>query len=163
MSRAGIRPASKPRRPALIAEAKASAIRDRVARLRDRRIEQHGIIAEFHRQRRVRRGADPGIDDELHIREVGSEARQRRRIREPASAADRRAPRHDDLAPDALQALGDGKILGCIGKDLEAFSCESACRFDESEDIGLQRVVVADDFELDPVCAERVHAPSPPS
>jgi hypothetical protein len=67
------------------------------------------------------------------------------------AGADRRAPGHQHLAAGFQQPLGHDEIVGGVGEDLEAFACKNARRLDQAEDVGLQRVVVADDLELDPV------------
>ena len=54
------------------------------------------------------------------------------------------------------QALGHDQIVGRIGENREAVLDELTRRLDQSEHVRLQRVVVADDLELDPVRAEQV-------
>ena len=58
--------------------------------------------------------------------------------------------------PALKKALGHAQILGAIGEDLEAVAAERACRFDEPEHVGLQRVVVGDHLKLDPIRLEQL-------
>ena len=104
----------------------------------------------------MRRRADAGIDDQRHRREVLPERLQRIGVGEPAAGADRRAPRHQHLAARRDQPLGGNQVLGGVGEHLEAVLGERRGRFDQAEQVGLQRVVVADHLELDPVRAEQL-------
>src|SRR5215469_13224324 len=79
---------------------------------------------------------------------------QAEQIVESATGADGRAPRHEHAAAGGEQSLRDHQVLGGVGKDLEALGAEGARRLGEAEHIRLQRVVLADNLELDPWRAE---------
>jgi len=65
--------------------------------------------------------------------------------------ADRRRPRHQRLTARVKQAAADNQVFGAIRQHFEAVFNQDFCRFDELEYIRLQRVVVADEFEFDPI------------
>ena len=121
-----------------------------------RSIQQHGVKTHFHRLGGVARRADPGIDDEGHAWEIGPHGLQTEAIVETAARADGRTPRHQHLATGGEQTIGGAKILGRVGKHLEAVAGQRAGRLDEPKQIRLQRVVIGDDFELHPIGAEHL-------
>ena len=100
------------------------------------------------------RQAEAGVDHQRHAGQSRPQQAQAVDVVEPAAGADRRAPRHQQLAARRQQAFGHHEVLGCVGEDLEALRGQLAGRFDEAEDFGLERVVVGDDLEFDPRRAE---------
>jgi hypothetical protein len=62
----GMRPERYASRPARTASFIASAIATWFLRTGDRRIHQHGVGTQFHRQRRIGRRADACVDDQRH-------------------------------------------------------------------------------------------------
>ena len=79
---------------------------------------------------------------------------QREKIVEPPPRADRRAPGHQHLAAGVEQLFGDDEIVGHVRKNLETVVAEDARGFDQSEHVGRQQILLADDFELDPAGRE---------
>ena len=149
-SRASISPASKAVRPAFDGEAERVRHRHRIGGLGNGGVEQHGVVAEFERVRRMRGRAQTGID---HQRDVGQPVAQqfeRVAVDDPLGAADRRCPRHHHLAAGIDQPHRDAEILGAIGEYFKAVLDQDAGRFDQPDHVGLQRVVVGDHFQLDP-------------
>lgn len=124
---------------------------NRITRACNRGIEQNGVVAKFHHRHRMGRPADTGIDDQRYIRKSRPHRFQRRQIERSHGAADRRAPGHQHLTAGIQQLLSHDKIVRCIGKYLETIVTENFRRFDQRKNIGLQRVVMADDLQLDPV------------
>ena len=98
----------------------------------------------------------PGIDDQRDVGEIGAQRLQRVFVDEAARRADRRGPRHQHGAAGGDQALGRAQIFGRVGQHLEALGAERGRGLDQAEQIGLQGVVIGDDFELDPVRAEQL-------
>ena len=90
-------------------------------------------------------------------------ARRPKRLFRPFARTDRRAPRHQHLAPRLDQPLGDDQIFGHVRKDRETVVAQNPRRFDKAENIRLQRVGVADHFELDPIRSRIFRAPFAPS
>ena len=156
MSRCCISPASKAIAPRLDGVGKGARHAHRIGCRRNRGIQQHGVVAHLHGLCRMRGCADARIDDERHCREIFAQGFQRIAVGEAAPGADRRAPRHQDLAARSHQALGCDQVLGGVGKDLEPVLAEDGRGLDQAEQIGLQRVVVADHLELDPVGSEQL-------
>ena len=163
MSRGCMGPARKAVRPASIAQAEGARHRDRIARLGDGGIEQHAVVAELHRGRRMRRQADASVDDQRNLGKMRAHGPQAEHIVEPFAGADRRAPRHQHFASGFDKPLGDDEILGRIREDFEAVGGKNPRRLDEPKHVGLQRVGFADDFELDPGRRRTLRAPSQPS
>ena len=62
---------------------------------------------------------------------------------------DRRAERHDRDAADLLEALGRDQVVRGVGPDLEALVDERVGGAQRLGRVGQQRLVVADDLELD--------------
>ena len=100
------------------------------------------------------RHADACIDDKRNVGEMRPHGFERIRIVQATARADGRAPRHQHLATGLEKLFRDDQIVIHIGKDLEAVVAQRARRFHKAERVGLQCVMVADDFELDPVGAE---------
>ena len=67
------------------------------------------------------------------------------------AAADGRAERHDCGSAGIDQALGEDDVVGSIGEDGEAFLHQHACGFERGLHVGIERGLIADDFELNPV------------
>ena len=88
--------------------------------------------------------------------EVVAHGAQRVGVGEAAAGADRRAPRHQQLAAGGEQALGGAEVLGRIGEQLEAALIELDGRLDQAEQVGLQGVVVGDHLELQPIGFEHL-------
>ena len=72
-------------------------------------------------------------------------------ILDAEAAADGGAERHDGGGAGVEQALGEDDVVGGVGKDREAFLDQNAGGFERGLHIGIERGLVADDFELDPV------------
>ena len=70
-----MRPAPRARRPASTAVAHRRAPSHRVLRAGDRRGGHHRVAAELHRERRVRGGADAGVEHDRHARRPRGSAR----------------------------------------------------------------------------------------
>ena len=105
MSRACIKSARNPIRPASTASAKARAIFMGSPALAIAVFEQHRVKTHFHRRRRMRGRADPGIDDQRHIGKMRAQRFQRIGVVETAPGADRRSPRHQNLTARRQEAF----------------------------------------------------------
>ena len=156
MSRGSIRPGLEGKPSGLDGLGKGRRHLHRIARFGHGGVEQHGVIAHLHGLGRMRGRADSGIDDERDIGEIGAERLERVLVDQPARRTDRRGPWHQHGAARGDQALGGAQILGGIGKNLEAVGRERGRGLDQAEQVGLQRVVIGDHFELDPIGAEQL-------
>ena len=67
------------------------------------------------------------------------------------AAADGRAERHDGCGARVDEALGVDNVVGGVGQDGEAFLDQDARGFERGLNVGIERCLVADDFDLDPV------------
>src|SRR5690606_26071211 len=68
--------------------------------------------------------------------------------------ADWRAPRHQNFAARFEQFFRHDQIVVHIGKHFEAFVAKDARSFHETEWVGLQCVVIANDLKLYPIGAK---------
>jgi hypothetical protein len=67
------------------------------------------------------------------------------------AGANGRSERHDRGSPGVDEFAGGDQVVVGVGEDYETFLNENASGFDELLGVGKQRLLVADDFELDPV------------
>ena len=81
---------------------------------------------------------------------------QPEKVVQPHPRPDGRAPGHQHLAARPQQSIRDHKVFGGVGKDLKPVLAQDAGGLDQTEDIGLQRVLLADDLELDPARVEHL-------
>ena len=65
--------------------------------------------------------------------------------------ANRCRPRHQRLTACVKQAAAGNQIFGTIRQHFEAVFNQDFRRFDKLKHVRLQRVIIADKFELDPV------------
>ena len=119
-------------------------------------VEQNGIVSKLHYGDCMRRAADTGINNQRYVGETRPHGFQRHQIERSHGATNRCAPRHQNLAARLQQLLGDDQIVGRIGKDLKTIVAEDFSGFHKCKDIGLQRIVMADDLQLDPVGAKHL-------
>ena len=129
--------------------------RDRVVGAGYRARAQYAVVAELHRQRRVGRGADAGVEDHRHAGLLDDEA-QVVRVEDALPGADGRAERHHRGAADVLEAAGQDGIVGRVGEHDEAVVDELLGGLHERGRVRQQGAVVADHLELDPVRPERL-------
>ena len=149
-SGAGCGPARYARRPARTASFIASAIATGSCAPAIAVFISTRVGAELHRQRRVRRRADAGVDDERHAGELADDA-QVVRVLDAEPGADRRAERHDRRGAGVFELAADDRIVGRVRQHDEAFAHEDARRVDQLLVVGEERPLVADHFELHPV------------
>ena len=117
----GMRPARYASRPAITASFIASAIATGSSRAGDGRVHQHAVGAELHRERRVRRRADAGIDDERHARELADDA-DVVDVLDAEARSDRRAERHHRRRARVLELAAGDRIVVGVGQHDEAFA-----------------------------------------
>ena len=113
------------------------------------RVQQHAVIAPFHDLARVRWQAQACIHQQWHAQPL-TQGLQRVRVHRPSARANGRSPGHDGLAADIDQALAQHQVFGAVGQHLKAFLDEVLGRAHQVQRVGLQGVVVADQFQLDP-------------
>jgi len=135
--------------PGLHGVGKRAGHRDRVLRQCHGGVEQHAVVAPLHDLAGVRGAAQAGIDEQGH-REALAQQLQRIRIHGAAPGAYGRSPRHHGLAAYIDETLAQHQVFGAIGQDLEAVADQLRRGIDEVQRVGLQGVVVANEFELDP-------------
>ena len=120
---------------------------DRVVRFGYRRRQHHAVAAEFHRQRRVRRGADPCIDNQRNFR-LGTDDLQIVWIHDAHAGANRRAERHDGRTTDILQLPAEYRIIRTVRHNDKPFLHEFFRRLQEMFRIRVKRFAVADHLEF---------------
>ena len=67
------------------------------------------------------------------------------------SRANRRRPRHQRLTACVEQSAAGNQVFGAIRQYFEAVFNQDFRRLDQLEHVGLQRVIIADKFELNPI------------
>ena len=102
----------------------------------------------------MRGRTQPRIDDERKPWKISPQTFEAGFVDDATPGANGRRPRHDDLTASAHQPFGHRQIFRGVGKDLEAIFGQRFGGLDQAEDVGLQRVVVADHFEFDPIGTE---------
>ncbi|KAI1694530.1 hypothetical protein Ddc_22031 [Ditylenchus destructor] len=130
--------------------AEGAGHRHRIAGLRHRAVQQHRVEAQLHRPRRLRRRAQSGVDHQHRVGQAFAQRAQAVEVQQPLAGADRRAPGHQQRAARVQQAPAQDQILGAVGEDGEALPRELGRRGHQLEGIGLEGVLVAHDFQLDP-------------
>ena len=65
--------------------------------------------------------------------------------------ANRRRPRHQRLTACVKQSAAGNQIFGAIRQHLKTIFNQDFRRFDQLEYVGLQRVIIADKFKLNPI------------
>ncbi|KUM26236.1 hypothetical protein AU467_23015 [Mesorhizobium loti] len=123
---------------------------DRIGRLGDSGVQEHGVKAELHDGCRVRWPSEPRIHNQRNAGEMSAHRAQRHDVDRPESRSDRRAPWHQNLAARLKQPFGDDEVVRGIGEYRKAIFAEDARGIDQAEHVRLERVMVADHFELDP-------------
>ena len=121
-----------------------------VLRERHRRVEQHRIEAPFHHLASVGGQSQPRVHNQGHLQPV-SEHFEGVWVDGAQARADGRGPRHHRLAAHVDQLLTQHQVLGAVGQHLEAEFDELLCGRGQIHRVGLQCVVVADEFEFDPI------------
>src|ERR1041385_2970269 len=86
---------------------------DRVLRFRNRRIHEHSVTAELHRDRRVARRTDTGVHDDGNLRVLQNDPKIVR-IPDPQAGSNRRRERHDRRAPEILELLAYDGIVHAV-------------------------------------------------
>ena len=124
---------------------------------RDGAGQQHGVAAGLHRERRVRGGADAGVEDHRHARGLDDQP-QVVGVGDAHAAADRRAERHHRRAAGVLEPAREDRVVARVGQDGEAVGDELLGGVEQLRRVGQQRLVVADHLELDPARLERLAA-----
>ena len=121
---------------------------------RDAGIHQQRVDAEFHRNCRVRGGADARIDDHRNGRAFLDDA-NRIRIADAQPAADRRGERHDRRAADLFELLARDRIVADIRQHRKAVVDELLGGVERLARVGMKRLCVADHLELDRIGLEQ--------
>ena len=117
----------------------------------DSGVHEDAVGAELHGDGGVRGGADTGVNDHGNFSDAFAEDAESGGILNAEAGADRRGEGHDGggASVDEL-ASGDEVVVG-VGEDDETFFDKDAGRFDELLGVWEKSLLVADDFELDPV------------
>ncbi len=98
----------------------------------DRGCEQHGVAAEFHGQRRVGGGADPGVEDDGNLG-LGDDQLDVVAVADSQPGADGRAQRHHRGAAGLLEPAGEHRIVIGVGQDGEPVGDQTFGRVEELE------------------------------
>src|SRR5262249_56343047 len=77
-------------------------------------------------------------------------------VEETKCRAERRSAGHKHIAASGGELFGGAQIFGGVGENLETIGGEKGSGLDQAEQLRLQRVVIGDDLELDPLGAEQL-------
>ena len=124
---------------------------DGILGLGDGGVHQDGVEAEFHGEGGVGGGADAGVDDQRDFGDEFAQDAEVGGVLHAEAAADGSAERHDGGGAGVDQALGEDDVVRGVGQNGEAFLDQDAGGFERGLDVGVERRLVADDFDLDPV------------
>ena len=124
---------------------------DGVLRGGDGGVHQDAVEAEFHGQRRVRRGAYARVHDQRDLGDELAEDAQVGGVLQAEAAADGRAERHDGGGARVDEAAGVDDVVGGVGQDGEALLDQDARGLQRGLNVRVERGLVADDLDLDPV------------
>ena len=119
-----------------------------ILRAGDRGVHEHAVAAEFHRDRGIGSGADAGVDDDRHLR-VLDDFDQVPAVLDAEARTDRRGQRHHRDAADFFEPFGQDRIVAGVDHDLEAVGDELLGGLQGLHDVGEQRLLVAEHFQLD--------------
>jgi hypothetical protein len=155
------RPGQVSQPPGLDRQPESAAHLHRIGGAGDSGIDQHPVVAHFHRRDCVGRFADAGVHDQRDVRVTGAQRPQRIGIIQPLPRTNRRTPRHQDRCNRPESAARRSPIVGGIGKHLKPrrFSCFR--RLDQQKGMRLQGVIVADHFQFQPGRSRTLPAPFP--
>src|SRR5437773_1815145 len=133
--------------------------RHRILRAGNRRVHQHGVGAQFHRQRGIRRGSHARIDNDGDAGKLPDDANVVH-VLDPEPRPDGRTERHHGRRAGGFELPAHDGIVARVGQHDETFAHENAGRLEERFVVGIERFLVADHFELHPV-RQASFAPEP--
>jgi hypothetical protein len=93
----------------------------------------------------------PRVHDQRHAGDHSRRMRMLACVLNADAAADGRAQRHDRSRAGVDQTLGEDDVVGGVGQNGEAFLDQHARGFERGLHVGIERGLIADDFDLDPV------------
>ena len=124
---------------------------DRIAAAGNGGIQQHAVKTPFHHLRRLRRQTQACVDNQRRVGQAFAQDFQRISMNCAQTCANRCRPRHQRLTACVEQAAAGNQVFSAIRQHFKAVFNQNFRRFNELEHIGLQSIVIADKFELDPV------------
>ena len=129
----------------------------RIAGMRDARVQQHSVATQLHRHRHVAGRADAGIDDNRIIRiallQILQNDAQIIGVENALAAADGTAGRHDADCSRRLQMASHDRIIAGVDQNLKAVLDELLRGLERGHRIGQQRLDIAQALQFDPVGA----------
>ena len=114
-------------------------------------VHEDAVGAHFHGESGVGCGADSSVDDERDGGDFFAEDLERGAVLNAEAGADGGGERHDRCGSGVDEAMREDDVVRGVGEDGESFFDEGAGGFERGLDIGVERGLVADDFDLDPV------------
>src|SRR6266852_3296800 len=117
----------------------------------DGRIHEDAIGTEFHGDGGVGSGADAGIHDHGNFGDAFAEDAEVGGILHAEAGSDGRGKRHDGGGAGVDEFAGGDQIIIGVGEYDEALLDEDASGLDELLSVREKSLLVADDFELDPI------------
>ena len=114
-------------------------------------VHQEAVRAKFHRKRRVRGGAYACVYDHRDFGDAFAKDAKVGGILDAETRADRSRERHDGRGASVDEFAGGDEVVVRVREDDETFLDEDARSFDELLGVREKSLLIADDFELDPV------------
>ena len=103
----------------------------------------------------MRRDSKTGIHDKRYTWKASAERPESVFVVQTESCADWSAPRHQDFAARRKQPFRDREVLRSVRKHFKPFAAQGFSGFDKAENVRLEGIVVINDFQLNPICAEQ--------
>ncbi len=125
----------------------SAAAVDRLLRAGDGGVHQHAVASELHGNRGIRGGADTRIYNDRNFDAIHDQLKIPR-VEDAHAGADQRCQWHDRHATNVFQLFRDNRVVRGIDHHLKAF-CDQRLRGGERfHHIGVERLRIAQDFEL---------------
>ncbi len=102
-------------------------------------VQQYAVKTPFHHLRRLRGQTQARVDDQRRFGQAFAQDVQRIGVNRAQTRADRGCPGHQRLTARVEQAAAGNQVFGAIRQHFEAVFNQDFRRFDELEDVGLQR------------------------
>ena len=114
-------------------------------------VHEDGVSTQFHGDCGVRGSAHARVNDDWKAGDKFAQNADAGLILDFHAAADGSAERHDGGRASIYQAFCEDDIVRRVGKDREALLHQDASCLKRGLNVGIERGLVADDLEFDPV------------
>src|SRR4029077_16277074 len=124
---------------------------DRVGGFGDGGVHEDAVGTQFHGHRSIGSGAYTRVDNHRDFRDAFAEDAEVGGILNAEAGANRRCQGHDGGGAGIDEFAGGDQIVIRVREDHEAFFYQDARGFKELLRVGEKSLLVADDFQLDPI------------